>query len=62
MKGRDRRKRAKERKEKNKPEKLISCLVLQGLADESTCRAEQRFQKSMNPNGCTGCLRYEDNN
>ena len=60
MKGRDKRRKAKERKELNrKPETLFACQVLNGLADETTCRAEQRFQKSMNPNGCKGCMRYE---
>ena len=54
MKGRDKRRRAKSKHE-IPMDRLRRCTVLVSLIDETTCNAEQRFQKSQEKNGCAAC-------
>ena len=59
MKGRDKRRRAKERQQRN----IVTvtgaegrrCKVLVAIVDETNCRAERRFQQAQQPNNCEGC-------
>ncbi|MEK6744263.1 MAG: hypothetical protein AABZ15_11655 [Nitrospirota bacterium] len=56
MKGRDKRRRVKSRKNEVPLERLRHCSgVMAALIDASTCTAEQRFQKSQAINCCDGC-------
>lgn len=61
MKGRDKRRRATDRKNQGavsvamKPRR---CIALNALIDDATCRAEQRIQRCQPENGCKGCEHY----
>lgn len=66
MKGRDKRKRATRRRGDTGTrgngvplDRLRRCKVMVSLIDESTCNAEQRFQKSQEKNGCAACEHKE---
>jgi len=58
MKGRDKRRRAKSKHE-IPFDRLRRCAAMVSLIDESTCIAEQRFQKSQDTNGCSECQHKE---